>query len=98
MNENDKYNFLLNKIEQIRNINNSSNLWDKEELIQLKNKVNELNNDLIQKNIIIKEMNEKINKIKDNEKKLKVDLNDKLNDFQINLINKIRNQNEIIII
>ena len=69
MNENDKYNFLLNKIEQIRNINNSSNLWDKEELIQLKNKVNELNNDLIQKNIIIKEMNEKINKIEDNEKK-----------------------------
>ena len=90
-NDTDKYNYLLSKIELIQNWNN--NLRDNEEVIDLKNKVNKLNNDLIQKDNVIKEMKENIKNI---EKKLKDDFNNKMNDFKNSLINEINKQNEII--
>ncbi len=90
-NDTDKYNYLLSKIELIQNWNN--NLRVNEEVIDLKNKVNKLNNDLIQKDNVIKEMNENIKNI---EKKLKDDFNNKMKDFKNSLINEINKQNEII--
>ena len=58
LNDNDKYNILFNKIKSIQN--GINNLGDNEEVINLKNKIYELNNNLIIKDNIIKEMNEKI--------------------------------------
>ena len=69
MNNNDKFNILYNKINLIKNINNK--IEDNKEIEEMKNKINELNinmnkreeeiKDILkQKDIIIKDMNEKL--------------------------------------
>ena len=74
MNENDKYNFLLSKIQSIQNGNN--NIGENEEFVNLKNKVNELNEEIIKKDNAIKEMNEKIKSFDETVNKLKSDSKD----------------------
>ena len=54
MNDNDKYNFLLSKIQSIQNEKN--NIRDNEEFVKFKNKVNELNEEII---ILLKKLTKK---------------------------------------
>ncbi len=109
MNNNDKFNILYNKINLIKNINNKTE--DNKEVEEMKNKINELNinmnkreeeiKDILrQKDIIIKDMNEKLinqeNIIKEIENKLLNNFIEKFNTFKKELKDDIDKQNEVI--
>ena len=107
MNINDKFNILYNKINLIKNINNKNE--ENEEIEKMKNKIKELNiytkkreeeiKDILkQKNIIIKNINEKLLNqekiIKEIENKLINNFDERFNTIKNHLMNEINKQNE----